>query len=123
MAGSLLAYLYPRIRGSQEDVATLSLSYLLTQSDILCSAFTKALSMHLHLSPDTSIHYNTQVIGQQRERPDIVGVDENGVERIICEAKFFAALTENQPNGYLRRLAGIENSGLIFLCPDSRRVG
>lgn len=52
MAGSLLAYLYPRIRGSQEDVATLSLSYLLTQSDILCSAFTKALSMHLHLSPD-----------------------------------------------------------------------
>ena len=123
MAGSLLAYLYPRIRGSQEDVATLSLSYLLAQSDILCSAFTKALSMHLHLSPDTSIHYNTQVIGQQRERPDIVGVDENGVERIICEAKFFAALTENQPNGYLRRLVGIENSGLIFLCPESRRVG
>lgn len=123
MAGSLLAYLYPRIRGSQEDVATLSLSYLLAQSDILRSAFTKALSSHLHLSPDASIHFNTQVIGQQRERPDIVGVDDSGMERIICEAKFFAALTENQPNGYLRRLARIENSGLIFLCPETRRVG
>lgn len=123
MAGSLLAYLYPHIRGSQEDVATLSLSYLLAQSDILCSAFTKVLSMHLRFSPDTTIHYDTQVVGQQRERPDIVGVDENGMERIICEAKFFAALTENQPNGYLSRLAGIENSGLIFLCPESRRVG
>ena len=123
MAGSLLAYLYPRIRGSQEDVATLSLSYLLAQSDILRSAFTKALSSHLHLSPDASIHFNTQVIGQQRERPDIVGVDDSGMERIICEAKFFAALTENQPNGYLRRLAGTANSGLIFLCPETRRVG
>ena len=123
MAGSLLAYLYPRIRGSQEDVATLSLSYLLAQSDILRSAFTKALSSHLHLSPDASIHFNTQVIGQQRERPDIVGVDDCEMERIICEAKFFAALTENQPNGYLRRLAGTGNSGLIFLCPETRRVG
>ena len=123
MAGSLLAYLFPRIRGSQEDVATLSLSYLLKQSDILRAAFTKTLSLHLHLFPDTSIHYDTQVTGQQKERPDIVGTDITGTERIICEAKFFAALTENQPNGYLKRLDHVENSGLIFLCPQSRLVG
>jgi len=29
MAGSLLAHLYPRIHGSQEDVATLSLNYII----------------------------------------------------------------------------------------------
>ena len=88
MAGSLLAYLYPRIRGSQEDVATLSLSYLLAQSDILRSAFTKALSSHLHLSPDAYIHFNTQVIGQQRERPDIVGVDDSGIGLFIYTIDF-----------------------------------
>ena len=123
MTGSLLAYLYPHIRGSQEDVATLSLAYLLEQSDILCTAFTKALSLHLHLIPDSSIHYDTQVVGRQKERPDIVGRDNKGTEKIICEAKFFAALTENQPNGYLKRLEQIENSGLIFICPQSRLVG
>lgn len=123
MAGSLLAYLYPRIRGSQEDVATLSLSYLLGQSDVLRSAFTKALALHLHLSPDSTLHYSTQVVGQQKERPDIVGSDNTGTERIICEAKFFAALTDNQPNGYLNRLDCIENSGLIFICPQSRLIG
>ena len=123
MAGSLLAHLFPRIRGSQEDVATLSLTYLLGQSDILRTAFTNLLTQRLHLTPDSSMRYSTQVVGQQKERPDIVGTDASGQEKIICEAKFFAALTANQPNGYLTRLENIENSGLIFLCPQSRLVG
>ena len=40
MAYSLLAHLYPRIKGSQEDVATFSLGYILEQSDALNKTFT-----------------------------------------------------------------------------------
>lgn len=119
MANSLLAFLFPRIKGSQEDVATYSLNYILGQSEVLRSSFTKLLSKALHLG-DEPLVYSAQVVGEQKERPDIVGVID-GLERIIIEAKFFAALTENQPNTYLTRLNG--QGGLIFICPKSRQIG
>ena len=116
MANSLLAFLYSRIKGSQEDTATLSLNYILGRSEILCSAFTRLLSERLHLEY-IPLAYSPQVIGKQKERPDIVGF--NGTQkRIIIEAKFFASLTENQPNTYLASLDG--QGGLVFLCPESR---
>ena len=40
---ALLAHLYPHIRGSQEDIATLSLHYLLMQSPDLNAAFTRKI--------------------------------------------------------------------------------
>ena len=43
MANSLLAHLYSRIRGSQEDIATISLQYLLSQSIALNEAFTQLI--------------------------------------------------------------------------------
>ena len=119
MTNSLLAFLFPRIKGSQEDIATLSLNYILGQSEILRIAFTRLLSNRLHLDFE-QLTYCTQVVGEQKERPDIVGVI-NGKERIIIEAKFYAALTENQPGTYLARLQN--QGGLIFLCPESRRIG
>ncbi len=119
MVNSLLAFLYPRIKGSQEDIATLSLNYILGQSEILRSAFTRLLSERLHLDYEP-LAYSTQVVGEQKERPDIVGSGD-GKERIIIEAKFFAALTENQPGSYLARLKN--QGGLIFICPESRRIG
>lgn len=117
MKNSLLAFLFPRIKGSQEDIATISLYYILGQSDVLRSAFTKMISRILHLDYKP-LSYSTQVVGKQKERPDIVGLN-NEKEEIIIEAKFFAALTENQPGTYIERLNG--DGGLIFICPVSRR--
>lgn len=119
MANSLLAFLYPRIKGSQEDVATYSLNYILGKSEVLRSEFTRLISQRLHLDYQPLI-YSAQVIGSQKERPDIVGVKDEQ-EEIIIEAKFFAALTENQPGTYLDRLQG--RGGLIFICPESRLNG
>lgn len=123
MAGSLLAYLYPHIKGSQEDVATLALCHILSQSDSLRSRFTRLLAERLHMDIQEALNYSTQVTGKEKERPDIVGTDAGRKETIICEVKFFAALTDNQPVGYLKRLSGQTNCGLIFLCPQSRMVG
>ncbi len=121
MAYSLLAHLFPRIKGSQEDVATYSLSYILEQSVILNEAFTKLISSKLHIQLEKSLSYNCQDADSDFGRPDIAGYDA-GALKVLCEAKFYAGLTANQPVSYLKRLQGIENSGVIFICPRDREI-
>ena len=122
MANSLLAYLYPRIRGSQEDIATLALQYLLSQSKALNKAFTKQIADCLGVELDESLQYTCQSVGENHERPDMVGSDALGHERIICEMKFYAGLTANQPLGYLDRLKDAGGKGLVFICPKARQT-
>lgn len=121
MSYSLLAHLFPRIKGSQEDVATYSLCYILDQSVILNEAFTKLISLKLQIPLEKTLSYNCQDADSDSGRPDIAGYDA-GTLRILCEAKFYAGLTANQPVSYLERLQGTENSGLIFICPKDREI-
>ena len=88
MAASLLAHLYSRIKGSQEDVATLSLQYIVSQSAALNHEFTRRLCESLHGIVSTELNYACQSVGTELERPDIAGVDADGNEKILCEAKF-----------------------------------
>ena len=76
MAYSLLAHLYPHIRGSQEDIATYSLQYLLVQSKELNRAFTKRISDVLHIDiEDTLINgSNRNLYLSGEEVPVLVGV-------------------------------------------------
>lgn len=120
MALSLLAHLYSRIRGSQEDVATLSLQYLLSQSKELNSAFTQQAETALHCPIGKELQYSCQVVGEGNERPDMVGVDNTGKETLLCEMKFYAGLTANQPMSYLQRVRESDGAGLLFICPKVR---
>lgn len=124
MAYSLLAHLYPHIRGSQEDIATYSLQYLLLQSKELNRAFTKRISDVLHIDIEDMLQYVCQVTGksEEKERPDMVGIDSIGNETVLCEMKFYATLTTNQPNKYLDRLIECGGKGLIFVCPAARQT-
>lgn len=122
MANSLLAHLYSRIKGSQEDVATLALQYIVAQSSKLNREFTRLLGSALNEEITTDLNYVCQSVGENQERPDIAGIDTNGAERILCEAKFYAGLTENQPNGYLDRLRKENGLGLVFICPAARKT-
>jgi len=124
MAYSLLAHLYPHIKGSQEDIATLSLQYLLAQSEVLNKAFTRLVANSMHVTLPESLQYSCQVVGsgENKERPDMAGFDSNGTELLLCEMKFYASLTENQPNTYLSRLRENGGTGLTFICPAARRT-
>ena len=64
-------------------------------------------------------YYYTQNTGKELERPDISGINKNGKEVFLIEAKFWASLTPNQPNGYLERLE--EGTVLMFLVPNKRK--
>ena len=120
MGELLLSYLFPKFRGSKEDIVTLSMCHIIESSQTLNKAFTDELCRRLQIDKLEDIHYQAQATGKNRERPDISGKDSSGAERIICEAKFFAGLTDNQPNAYLNRLIGGINTGLIFICPEAR---
>ena len=122
MAKSLLAHLYSRIKGSQEDVATYSLQYLLTESYSLNVAFNNYIAEKTGCYIDESVHYVCQVTGKsdKKERPDMVGVDKFGNEKVICEMKFYAGLTQNQPLAYLDRLKQVQGDCLMFVCPKAR---
>lgn len=122
MANSLLAHLYSRIRGSQEDVATIALQYLLSQSEELNEAFTHFLSLSMEISLNDNLQYVCQSVGEDKERPDMAGIDKTGREAVLCEMKFYAGLTRNQPLSYLDRLKDNGGDGLVFVCPKSRQT-
>lgn len=57
---------------------------------------------------------------RRRGRPDLVGADASG-PRLICEAKFDAALTAAQTDtAYLDQLAPGQSGVLLFLLPEER---
>lgn len=118
---ALLAHLYSHIRGSQEDVATYSLQYLLSSSDPLNQAFTQLVAEALHANLPATLNYTCQASGENQERPDVAGTDADGNEVLLCEAKFYAGLTENQPNAYLDRVMKKNGTGLVFICPAMRK--
>ena len=124
MKNSLLAHLYPYIKGSQEDIATYSLQYLLSQSDKLNATFTKMAAEIMNIDLQSKMQYLCQVTGESEEleRPDMVGLDSNSNEVVLFEMKFYASLTQNQPNTYLKRLKKNNGKGLLFVCPETRKT-
>lgn len=122
---SLLAQLYPYFKGSQEDVATASLQYIISCNEKLNAVFTETILTRLDLKTGATYQYKCQAVGKsdEKERPDIAGYDLNGNEQVLCESKFYAALTSNQPNTYIKRLIEEGGKGLIFICPEARIVG
>lgn len=114
---SLLAQFYSRIKGSQEDLASEGLTYILQRSSSARNALRNIFSLHSGITFG-NISYLCQAVGEHLERPDISGIDENGNEVVMVEAKFWASLTDNQPLKYLERLGG--NSVLMFVCPSLR---
>lgn len=124
MAYSLLAHLYPYIKGSQEDIATFSLQYLLAHSEHLNRAFTRRIATEMEIELEDTLQYACQVTGdsEEKERPDMVGIDSTGKEIILFEMKFYASLTVNQPLTYLERLRKHSGAGLMFVCPAARKT-
>jgi hypothetical protein len=116
---SLLGQFFPFIKGSQEDIASKGLAYILQASETARNAFNKYLLNKTNIVFE-NINYITQSIGENLERPDISGIDNTGKEVIIIEAKFWASLTSNQPIEYLKRLK--DNSVLVFICPKLREL-
>jgi hypothetical protein len=123
---TLLSHLYSKIEGSPEDLATESLIYILNNSIEAKDTFTNYIYSLVNLpKAKDKIYYKTQQSGIDLTRPDIVGINRRQEESIIIESKFWAGLTENQPIGYLKRLAESNYEGkkiLLFISPEKRII-
>ena len=109
-----LAWKLPALSSHQEDIAVEALEYIL-KSDPARRAL-EGLVRHGGADIGPIARMETQVVGEDKARPDLVGVDGKGRECLLIEAKFWAGLTENQPNAYLERAA----NALLFIAPASR---
>lgn len=115
----ILGHLAQRFAVSEENLATEALTWLLRRS----SAASAAL-IGLALANGTDVPDKLTFIGQVSSpdtgRPDVVGLDVNNRERLLIEAKFAAALTDQQPNGYLKRLPPDVDGMLLVVAPTVR---
>jgi len=114
---TLLGQFYSKIKGSQEDIASEGLAYILQRAENRKVIVNKIIKPECEFElPDLT--FSTQNVGEKLERPDISGYDDNNKERVIFESKFWSSLTENQPIEYLNRLSN--DSVIIFVCPNLR---
>ena len=121
---SLLAHLAWRFPGATEDVATEALAFILNKEERARAALRDLLKgSGASLAPIASAH--TQRVYQLTKKPDLVAFDESGREVALIESKFWANLTANQPNGYLRLMMQdlLEAKNLLFVAPTARVEG
>ena len=113
--GTLLAHLAWMFSSQHEDIAVEALGYIL-QSESARQALVR-LVQDGGAGGATIAKVQTQVSGEGGTRPDLVGLDQEGNECMMIEAKFWAARTANQPNAYLDRLP--PHGSLLFVAPAS----
>ena len=116
---SLLAHLIPQVTNRIEDTAVEALGFILKESKASLAALNSLVWTGGAVRPEI-VRVQTQVSGEEGTRPDLVGFDAEGKERLLIEAKFWAGLTENQPNAYLDRLPDDGPAALLFVAPETR---
>lgn len=126
---SLLAHLANRFTNQTETLATEALGYILSQSAPARVALQEMLgSGGADVGPISRVETEFKVKVKAKEgskskeaRIDLVGFGEGDAKRALVEVKFWAGLTENQPNTYLDELLKNEEpSALLFVAPESR---
>ena len=116
---TLLAYLVSSFPGNTEDIATEALRHIFDRSDACGEALNDVIQSGVRgVNAITAV--KSQVLRADGTRPDLVGFDENRMERVLMEVKFWAELTPNQPNGYINRLPDDGPALVMFLVPEDR---
>lgn len=118
---SLLGHLAWRFPGATEDIATEALQYILSKQEGARTALADLLrSGGAH--PEPMDCFDTQRVYQGTKKPDLVAFNK-GKEVLLVESKFWATLTPNQPNGYLRLMMKDlrDAKNLLFIAPEARQ--
>lgn len=112
---TLLAHLAWMLSSRHEDIAVEALGFIL-RSEAARKVIEEVLKDG-RANVGSIAKFQTQV-GEGKTRPDLVGFDQQDGKCVLIEAKFWAGLTENQPNAYLDRLD--TGKALLFVAPPSR---
>lgn len=116
---TLFAQILPMFTPQTERVATEALRHILEQSQAARDALEHMLRT-AGAEVGSLTRFQTEAIGEEGERVDLVCYDGDGTERVLIEAKFKDKLTDKQPNTYWQRLSPDTPSALVFVAPDHR---
>ena len=119
MTQSLFAELALKFSASPENLATEALCFILNRSQLARESFVRFLGQTGANLP-TNLIFETQQGGTDNAIPDLMGTNAESKAILICESKFWAGLTDNQPVTYLNRLAESSGGILLFLAPSKR---
>jgi hypothetical protein len=109
----ILAYIASNFISEYENVANSSVAYLLNEYPAAQAALKSILNVD-----KVPTYYVTELSTTSNGRPDVTGFDMDGGKAVIIEGKFWANLTPNQPNNYLKELA--DGGKVLFLAPGRR---
>ena len=116
---TLMAYLVPRLTRQVENAATDALNYILNRDTGSMQALNDLLREGgFDIEPIDRVE--TQVTYEDGSRPDMAGYDKDNVKRVLVEAKFWAALLEDQASGYARQFDQPGPAVLVFISPEIR---
>ena len=115
----ILGHLAQRFAVSEENLATEALTWLLRRSSAARAALV-GLARTAGADVPDELTFIGQVSSPGAGRPDVVGLDVSSRERLLIEAKFAAALTDQQPSGYLKRLKPDVDGVLLVVAPTVR---
>ena len=123
---TLLAHLVPKLTSQVEDAASEALAFILNKSAACRGALGGSLQVE-GFEQETISRVATQISFEDGSCPDVVGYDKSNIWRVFIEAKFWAGLTDRQPNAYLANLPptdgtrlGQRPAVLIFVVPTVR---
>ena len=119
----LLAYLAPKFTNEIERFATEALGYILSRSAGARDALQRMMKDRgVDVGTIARVQTECEIrVKKNNARIDLVGFDTADAKRTIVECKFWANLTEQQPNTYLEELLKNEKpSVLLFVAPESR---
>lgn len=117
---SLLAHLAGQLAPHPENIATEALFFILKRSPSSAATMNHILRS-AGLVGDDVFGYRTQVSDEDGARPDLIALGQGGRVEAFVEAKFWAGLTDNQPNGYLHSaLLRGHAGGVLFVAPEKR---
>lgn len=127
---TLLGHVVPRVTSQVEDAASEALAFILNKSAACRGALGGSLQVE-GFEPETISWVATQISFEDGSCPDVIGYDERNESRLFIEAKFWAGLTDRQPNAYLANLPptnlqldrtrlGKPPAVLIFVVPTAR---
>ena len=105
-----------------EDAAVGALGHILSNSAAAREALADALREG-GTTVDSIAEVRTQATGEESNSPYLVVLDDDGAERVLIEAKCWAALAPDQPNTYLKQLKEQSRSrpvAVLFVAPATR---
>jgi len=117
-ADTLFAHVVPKVTDQIERVATEALAYILSGSKSARRGLEKLVADGGVACGE--ITYVKTEVRREDSRVDLVGFDAKGLERLLVEVKFWAELTDKQPNTYLKRLPSAGPGVLLFVVPGTR---